>query len=152
MFELGYCSETIPVIQSRVIFGKINYYCRFRTFTYCSFNWIYDLFYVNKIKVVPSIIEYYMCPLVLAIWIMDDGGWIKNRGLKLSTNSYKLNEVKFLISVLENKFGLINLKAHSAGVVDQYILYIPKINMPFLIPLVRPHMHPIFYYKLNELN
>jgi hypothetical protein len=34
----GYCRENIPIIQSRIINGKLVYYCRFRTYTYSSFN------------------------------------------------------------------------------------------------------------------
>jgi hypothetical protein len=33
----GYCKENLSNIQSRVINGKIAYYCRFRSFTYSSF-------------------------------------------------------------------------------------------------------------------
>ena len=92
-----------------IINGKLNYYCRFRTFTYSSFNWIYDDFYPvspsgkKGRKVVPIWIEEYLSPKALAIWIMDDGGWINNRGLKLSTNSFKLEEVKVLKIFHEKK-------------------------------------------------
>jgi hypothetical protein len=34
----GYCKESIPKIQSRIINDKLVYYCRFRTYTYSSFN------------------------------------------------------------------------------------------------------------------
>ena len=36
----GYCMENLPQIQTRSINGKLNYYCRFKTFTYSSFNWM----------------------------------------------------------------------------------------------------------------
>jgi hypothetical protein len=151
LFKYGYCKENIPLIQSRFIHGKLNYYCRFRTFTYSSFNWIYDAFYPHKIKIIPSLVETYMSPIALSVWIMDDGGWIKNRGLRLCTNSYKLSEVKFLISVLENQFNLTKLSAISAGAIDQYTIYIPKSNLSILLPIVEPYIHPTFLYKINVL-
>lgn len=43
LFKLGYCKD-IPKIHSRIIDGKVNYYCRFITFTFSYFNWIYDGF------------------------------------------------------------------------------------------------------------
>ena len=154
LLKHGYCKENIPKIQSRVIQGKLAYSCRFRTFTYSSFNWIYDGFYptlssgqVSR-KVVPVWIEEYLSPLALAIWIMDDGGWIENKGLKLSTNWFTLKDTKFLVSILERKYKL-KLAIHSAGAIDQYNIYIPKKNLPILIPLVLPYMHPYFLYKLN---
>uniref|UniRef100_UPI0023D894B2 hypothetical protein n=1 Tax=Gonatophragmium mori TaxID=2966219 RepID=UPI0023D894B2 len=151
LFEYGYCKENIPQIQSRTINNKLVYYCRFRTFTFSSFNWIYEGFYVNNIKVIPSWINMYIEPISLSLWIMDDGCWIKNRGIKLSTNSFKLKEVKYLSSILENKFNL-KVSIFSGGAIDQYNIYIPKKNLPVLLPIVIPHMHPYFLYKLNIIN
>ena len=151
LLKHGYCKENIPQIQSRFIQDKLQYYCRFRTFTYSSFNWIYNEFYVNNVKIVPKIIDFYLSPLALAVWIMDDGGWIKDRGLRLCTNSYSLSQVKYLINLLEKKFNLKKLSAVSAGAIDQYMIYIPKSNLPVLLPIVEPHIHPIFLYKLDLL-
>jgi len=148
LFKYGYCRKDIPQIQSRILNGKLSYYCRFRTFTYSSFNWIYEGFYLNKIKTIPIWIDKYISPIALAIWIMDDGGWINNRGIKLSTNCFTLSEIKILISLLETKYKL-KVSIHSAGTLNQYNIYIPKSNLPILIPLVLPHMHPYFLYKLG---
>jgi hypothetical protein len=38
LLKHGYCTENIPQIQSRIICDKLAYYCRFRSFTYSSFN------------------------------------------------------------------------------------------------------------------
>ena len=151
LLSYGYCKESVPQIYSRIINDKLVYYCRFRTFTYSSFNSLYDEFYVNKVKVVPNLVEIYMSPLALSVWIMDDGTWIKNRGISLATNSYSLSNVKYLINVLENKFGLNGLSAVKAGGINQYMIYIPKRNLSILIPLIKPHIHPIFLYKLGSI-
>lgn len=152
LLEHGYCRENLPQIQSRIIRNggeaTTHYYCRFRTFTYSSFNWIHEGFYGKKGKVVPTFVEEYLSPMALAIWIMDDGGWINNRGIKIGTNCFSLSEVKFLASILEKKYGL-KVAIHSAGATNQYIIYLPKSNLPILIPLIEPHMHPLFLYKLN---
>jgi hypothetical protein len=34
---------------------------------------IYDLFIVNGVKTIPANISYYLTPLALAVWSMDDG-------------------------------------------------------------------------------
>ena len=88
-------------------------------------------------KVIPSFVEEYLSPIALAIWIMDDGGWINNRGIKISTNCFSLSEVKFLVSILEKKYGL-KVATHSAGATNQYYIYLPKSNLPILIPLIEP--------------
>jgi hypothetical protein len=109
--SLGYCKPEIPVIQTRKgKNGQIRYFYRFRTFTYSSFNRIYEEFYphplgvpmplrVHKRKVVPQIIEQYLPPLALAVWIMDDATLHKNKGLRFCTNSFTLKEVQYLASV-----------------------------------------------------
>jgi len=76
--KLGYTDKNIPKIYSRnkLVYelDEIRYYFRFRTFTFSSFDWIYDAFYPNKSrKVIPNIIGTYLTPLSLAVWMMDDG-------------------------------------------------------------------------------
>lgn len=148
LLKQGYCNENIPQIKSRMVYDKLAYYCRFRSFTYSSFNWIYEGFYKNGKKSIPSWIIHFLSPIALAIWIMDDGAWIKDRGIKLCTNCFKLSDVQYLVSILKNKYKL-TLAIHSAGALNQYNIYIPKSNLPVLIPLVSPHLHPYFLYKLN---
>ena len=70
--DLGYCNSNIPRILTRLgAKGKIRQLSRFKTFTYTSFNWILDFFYISvenqRIKIVPAIIEDYLTPLALAV-------------------------------------------------------------------------------------
>jgi ubiquinol-cytochrome c reductase cytochrome b subunit len=149
--SLGYCKPEIPVIQTRKgTNGQIRYFYRFRTYTYSSFNWIYEEFYPNKRKVVPQIIDQYLSPLALAVWIMDDATLYKNKGLRFCTNSFTLKEVQYLASVLEKKYSL-NTSIHKTGVVNQYGLYIPKSSMADLTKIVKPHIHPTMLYKLPSI-
>ena len=98
-------------------------------------------------KVIPSLIESYLTPLALAIWMMDDGTSFKNKGFKFSTNSFTLKEVQFLSSVLQKKYNL-NTNIHKTGNVNQYNIYIPKSSLIELIKIVKPHFHPTMYYKI----
>lgn len=146
--NLGYCATIIPAFLTRLgLGGKIRTVLRFKTFSYPSLNWIYFGFYVNGVKVVPSWFGEYLSPLALAIWIMDDGGAV-SAGLKLATNSFTRTDVEFLCSVLYSKYGLVAI-VHSAGVPNQYSIYINQASMPLLSKIVGPHMHPSMTYKLN---
>lgn len=152
--ELGYCKIDIPQIRARKGENdKVRYGYRFRTFTYSSFYWIYEGFYeidgqAKRRKIIPSWIGDYLTPQVLAIWLMDDGTYHQNRGVRFCTNGFTLNEVKFLGSLLESKFNF-TYSYHKTGIVNQYGLYLPKSNLDILIPLVKPHMHPTMFYKLG---
>nr|YP_010130223.1 LAGLIDADG endonuclease [Clavaria fumosa]QPZ51124.1 LAGLIDADG endonuclease [Clavaria fumosa] len=149
--SLGYCKQEIPIIKTRKgINGEIRYFYRFRTFTYSSFNWIYDEFYPKPLgrKVIPKIIDQYLSPMALAIWIMDDGTLYKNKGLKFCTNSFTLKEIQYLSFLLKNKYS-INSSIYKITAVNQYNIYIPKSSLNILIKIVKPYIHPSMYYKLN---
>ena len=152
VFKHGYCKENIPQIQSRLgSNGNLAYYCRFRTFTFSSFDWIYEGFYSKGKKALPCWIEEYLSPIALAIWIMDDGTWIKDKGIRLCTDNFTLSDVKKLVDILTTKYGL-KVSIVKTGILNQYAIYIPKSNLHILVPLVSPFMHPFFRYKLNYLD
>lgn len=145
--ELGYCNSNVPKIQTRLgSKGIVRKIIRFRTWTFSSFNWIHELWYINGVKVIPSNIGDFLTPLALAIWIMDDGGKV-NQGLKLSTNSYTYSECLLLVKVLFDNFNLKS-SVQSAGVPDQYQIYIWKESMPLLREIVLPYVHSSMKYKL----
>jgi len=147
LFILGYCSFNIPKIQTRLDKkGIVRKIIRFRTWTYSSLNWIHDIWYLNGIKIVPSIIGDFLTPISLAIWIMDDGSKVGS-GLKLSTNSFSYSNCILLVKILFDKF---NLKAsvQSAGKLNQYHVYIWKESMPLLRKIVLPYIHPSMKYKI----
>jgi ubiquinol-cytochrome c reductase cytochrome b subunit len=146
--ELGYCNPNLPIITTRLgSKGKIRKIIRFSTWTYTSFNWIYDLWYNNNIKQVPKCIEEYLTPLALAIWIMDDGAKV-SKGLKLNTNSFSYNDCLLLIKALNSNFN-IKASIQSTGKKDQYLIYIWNESMTDLINIVSPHIIPEMKYKLN---
>jgi Cytochrome c oxidase subunit III/LAGLIDADG DNA endonuclease family len=150
--NFGYCKKEIPLIKTSISNdNKLRYYYRFRTYTFSSFNWIYDSFYINNRKVIPSFIGEYLTPLALAIWIMDDGTLYKNKGLKFCTNCFTLKEVKFLQNILLEKYHLES-SIHKTGNINQYAIYILKSSMNNLINIVKPYIHPTMMYKIINLD
>jgi hypothetical protein len=146
--KLGYCKKEIPLIRTKISNNnELRYYYRFRTYTFSSFNWIYDSFYINNRKVIPSFIGDYLTPLALAIWIMDDGSLYKNKGLKFCTNCFTLKEIKVLQKILFEKYQLEST-IHKTGYINQYNIYILKSSLNNLIDIVKPHIHPTMMYKI----
>jgi hypothetical protein len=82
---------------------------------------------------------------------MDDGSKYKNKGLKFSTNSFSLKEVKFLAELLNKKFGLTT-SIHKTGAINQYNIYISKSSMPKLKKIVKPYIHPSMLYKIEDFS
>jgi ubiquinol-cytochrome c reductase cytochrome b subunit len=146
--DKGYCNSNIPVISTRLVKdGKIRKIIRFSTWTYTSLNWIHELWYDKGIKRVPKSIGYYLTPLALAIWIMDDGSKM-GKTLKLSTNSYTYSDCLLLVEVLDKNFKL-KASVQKAGEIDQFIVYIWKESMDDLRKLVSPYIVREMKYKIN---
>jgi ubiquinol-cytochrome c reductase cytochrome b subunit len=146
----GYCNPTVPTIGKRLgKKGKVRKTIRFVTWTYTSFDWIYDLWYVNGVKVVPQSIGDYLTPLALAIWVMDSGvkaSVAEGAGLKF-TNCFSYSDCLLLVQVLHKNFGL-KATIQSTGVSSQYRIYIPKESMVELRNIVGPFIIPEMKYKL----
>jgi ubiquinol-cytochrome c reductase cytochrome b subunit len=143
--ELGYCKSKLPVINTRLgNKGKIRKVAKFSTWSYSSFNWIYDLWYNTNIKHVPKCIDKYLTPLALAIWIMDAGVKV-NKSIKL--RSYSYYDCLLLINTLNNNFN-IKASIQLAGKENQYLIYIWKESMSDLRNIVSPYIIPEMKYKL----
>ena len=145
----GYTNARIPQARTRLgTKGVVRKIVRFHTWTYTSFNWIHDLWYVNNVKKVPNCIADYLTPLALAIWIMDDGSKV-SKGLKLCTNSFSYSDCVLLVKSLNDKFSL-KASIFSAGAPNQYNIYIWKQSMPLLRNIVLPHIIPEMKYKILD--
>ncbi|KAG0122687.1 laglidadg DNA endonuclease [Tuber indicum] len=155
-FERGYCTASGPreyrttlINASKV--SKTYYGYEFDIFTFSSLNWLYELFYVNGIKVIkPELINYFT-PISLAFLIMDDGG---SKSVRISTNNFTLQEVEFLVQMFNTKFGLdCTVQKLSKGKgntpKDKYSIYIKVASLPRLRELIVPYMHPSMLYKLG---
>lgn len=147
--KLGYCNPNIPKIQTRLgVNGKIRHIIRFHTYTYHNLNLLHEAWYTNNIKHVPININNYFYPITLAIWIMDDGTRV-GKGLKLSTNSFTYADCIRLTNLL---YDFYNIKAtvQTAGLSNQYHIYIWAESMKILRLLVQPFMVSSMLYKLGE--
>ena len=141
----------LGLLKSKGSNCSYTYTYRLRSFTFYSLNWMYDAFYPNKTrKVIPDFINIYLTPLALAVWMMDDGTSLKNKGFKFSTNSFTLKEVQNLASVLKTKYNL-DTTIHKSGLNNQYNIYVPKTSFIILREIVKPYFHPTMLYKLKNI-
>ncbi len=145
--QAGYCNPKRPEINHRIEKGnKLRYVILFRLYSFSSLNWLYDAFYVDKVKRVPPQIGEWLDAQALAFWLMDNGGPIGS-GVSLATNSFTLQDVQLLQKVLKQNFNLsVNLHRDK----NQCKLYFPKNQITTLSQLVKPYMISSMYYKIHE--
>ncbi len=143
---LAYCKPSLPQISKKLgKKGKIYRTIRFVTLTYTSFDWIYDLWYLKGIKVVPQSISDYLTPLALAIWVMDSG--VKSsRGLNF-ISCFSYSDSLLIVQVLQQNFGL-KARIQPTGIPSQHNVYIPKESVNDLRKIVSAFIIPAMKYKL----
>lgn len=142
-----FCKMT-PKIKDAKLNDKTHQSIFFDTLTYEAFNYYYNLFYLNKTKVVPHNIEELLTAKSLAYWAMDDG-FADRSGFILYTNSFTLAEVQLLVKALKNKFGLnCTVQTRKDKVIKPYFIYIKADSWVKFKSLIEPHIIPHFNYKL----
>ena len=105
------------------------------------------MFYKEGKKRIHPNIGKFLTPLALAIWISDDGCWIKS-GARISCNSFALNEVELLVETLKTNFCLM-CNVQKTHTVNQYTIYIQSKSMSKLREIVSPFLHYSMLYKVG---
>ena len=126
----------------------------FRTFRHPILTDIYKFFYIGSgyrtgRKIIPSNIQDYLDPLALAVWIMDDGSYNKDK-IDISTYSFLFEEIELLCRSLEKRYGLSAwyYKDRDKG----YRMYFRKSVTGKLVDLIRPHIVTSMMYKIGFRN
>ncbi|KAG5354285.1 Cytochrome b mRNA maturase bI2 (mitochondrion) [Yarrowia sp. E02] len=150
--SLGYCKPELPkiYIRNNTNDNTIKYSFNFKSYTFSSFNWIYYNFYNNNnIKIIPYNIDLYnlLTPLALAIWVMDDGYYINNKGISFKSNSFTLKEIKYIGNILKTKYSL-DYSIIKTGTINQYNIYLSKKSAIILGNIIKKHLTPSMYYKI----
>ena len=118
----------------------------FRTLAMPCLNDYYDLFYKERVKVIPRNLSTLLTARGLAYWIMDDGGKSVYNQTILHTRSFMLEEVKYLQSVLSENFGLVTRLEEKKK--DKWVIYIPVRQVTKLKDIVGPYMNESMLYKI----
>lgn len=100
------------------------------------------------VKILPNNIELLLTPLAIAHWIMGDGYY--SNSLMICTDNFSKEEVIKLISILEDKFGIMG-KIREGKLKDRSVwrIYIKKSSLEKLKTLVMPYIIPEMLYKLG---
>ena len=117
---------------------------RFTTQSLPVFTSVYKRFYQNNHKVIPADLK--LDPLALAVWFMDDGS--KSRSsVYLNTQQFSLEDQAKLLNILKKEFNLIG-KLNK----DKYYfrIRITTESTQSLKNIIRPHVLPLFSYKLGD--
>lgn len=120
----------------------------FKTRMLPCFNFLWELFYKDRKKVVPNNISELLTPVGLAFWIMDDGSLGSNGQIILSTLAFSSSDIDLLIEALQVNF---NIKSSKTTVREgQWQIVIPKSYVSKVKELTLNHFHKSMLYKLGH--
>lgn len=144
-----YCTPQRPKLLKKIKKdGVPQWHYRLHTWTFSSFNYLYDDWYRGgDIKRVPIDIEKYLSPLALACWAMDDGIKV-GKGFKFCTIKFLKEDIQILSDALKNRYQ-IDSTIQSAGVEKKWNLNIEVQSMPALRKIILPYMVGSMQYKLK---
>jgi hypothetical protein len=167
----GYCSPQKPMQHIRISKGnKVRRTLRFRTWSFISFNWLYDAFYSPAVhkpllpdgledtfglaplkpqKRIPELLAEWLTPKVLALWFMDDGSVSGNPstgGLKIATHCFTKRDLQYVQHILCVKFQ-VSSKLHRDKL--HYVLAFNQYDAAQFAALILPWVHPSMQYKLR---
>lgn len=123
-----------------------------RTISHPELTRLREIFYEGKRKIIPkNISEFIKNPLVLAIWFMDDGNVVINRGklrgYHLNTQSFTYSENSLLVETLKNYY-CINPSIEKNKNSYRLAIY-KKESREIFRNLVNDYLLPSMKYKLG---
>lgn len=106
-------------------------------------------------KLIPSDIqELLKDPISLAVWYMDDGTLDKRHkyhfNSSIATYCFTFKECNVLKEILKDNFGL-NVSVNQSTMRGKIYprIYIKSESMKDFIDMIKPHIHPVFNYKIG---
>ena len=128
-----------------------NNVLKFKTLTLPQLIYYYELFYVEGKKLIPSNVEDLITPVGLAHLIMGDGNLKQpDKIIRIYTNSFTKKDVELLALAIINKFNIKTRVVHDRN--NQYIITISKSELPKVNSLIKDHLHPSMFYKIDLEN
>lgn len=96
----GYCSYKKKKLSTKISKkNKVLFKYSFKTYTFTSFNWLYEMFYENGIKSIS--LNDYLIPLILFAWFINEDQTSKNFTFKISDN-----DLNYLFNYIRNNSKL----------------------------------------------
>jgi len=120
----------------------------FKTFSHISFTSIWELFYLNGVKMIqPGLVLNHVNAVALAYWIMCDGS-LDGNTMIIHSQGFTAEENLMLSNELNEKFGLHSKVIQHKGKYS--VIRIPHTDAPTLRDIIKPHMIPSMGYKVPK--
>ena len=168
LVNAGYCSFKRPRLYKLISKGnKVFFLIIFKTYSFSSFRWLYDLFYPpfnrdgvrNNLKIFPEQNFFnLLTPLVLAT-IFISSRWAEDKAINIVharfKGSFPVVELKQLVNIshgLKFKYNIETEIKNNCGHILGRTLLIKNYSKVVFTELIKAHILPSQHYLLNSPN
>jgi hypothetical protein len=118
----------------------------------CNLEYVYNLLYQGKEKIITEKYLSYLTPLSLAVWYMDDGSFnVQNRVVRMSTMCFSEKENNILKKYFYEKLRMpCFLEKVNCG--TGFSLVLTQNSSKKFLRLIYPYRYEYFDYKFSILN
>ncbi len=164
----GYCSNKKPKLSKLIgKDSKVIFIYRFKTYSFSNFDWLFDMFYKDNLKIIPHNLDKYLTPLALAtlfisfsevrvsnktknlVLFSDNHTWDLPLKYKSEKNT-SIEDLKYLSFILKNKYNVDTIirdkNLNNAKKIKS--LYIKNPSISTFSKIVKPHL---LYSQYNLL-
>lgn len=134
--------------QSNKLNGKHFIQIRFDTYSHPEFKFYRNLFYPDGVKIIPDQVLSELQPFGIAVWFMDDGSYMKEKGnVRIHTAGFTIQDNEKLVEWFASKFGIV---CHLGKISRGYpVLTFYSKEADKFIDLVKPYIIPSMLYKIG---
>jgi LAGLIDADG DNA endonuclease family len=150
--NLKFLCKSMPRLGRSNRNGKIFYHIQVQTRSYPFFKDIYNAFYVSNetkelVKIIPDEMFYWLNPISLAYWAMDDGSYTTSgSGYYLHTKGFSFKDVYFLAGILHYKFDIYTTVQNHE---NRPVIYIKARSKCKFFNIIKPYFHVSMLYKFK---
>jgi len=122
--------------------GRIAY--RFFTRQHSGLTHLYSIFYRNKKKIVPAVVQ--LDPIILAVWFMDDGSK-SYKTFYLNSQQFDSSSQQKLMRLLKYQYGISSALNRDK---QYYRIRIKQDSAEKFRKIIGDYIIPSMRYKLGE--
>jgi hypothetical protein len=127
--------------------GKVYSSIYFHTYSLPCFVPLFNMFYFEGKKIIPTNINELLTVHSLGYWLCDDGSFCNStHRVRISTESYTLAEVDLLVKTLNDKW---NLKCYKVKSYNSYRIVIPRKSLKDLQSLLKDVIPSMMLHKIG---
>ena len=152
---VGYCNKEKPKLFKLIgKYNKVLFIYSFKSYSFSSLIWLYDMFYADNMKIIPRNLDKYLTPLALATLFLSSIWLVGIKKPKLPITLVLVEDLEYLSLILVKFYNIKTIINNNlnGNKYPSASLYINNASVYTFSKIVKPHMLCSQYHLLNKPN